>query len=77
MIRHVQNDFRCESQMPFISLGHDFFGHHEQLSGEHPLVGCAEILCAAGLRTVNVSLDTLDPDSCQEDQSPSSTYLIM
>jgi MOSC domain-containing protein YiiM len=32
----------------FISPGHNFFGHHEQPPGGHPLVECAEIRCVAG-----------------------------
>ena len=32
----------------YISLGHNFFGHHELPPGKHPLVECAEIRCAAG-----------------------------
>ena len=32
----------------FISPGHNFFGHHQQPPGEHPLVECAEIRCLAG-----------------------------
>ena len=32
----------------YLSPGHNFFGHHEQPPGEHPLVECAEIRCVAG-----------------------------
>lgn len=32
----------------YISPGHNFFGHHRQPPGEHPLVECAEIQCVAG-----------------------------
>ena len=32
----------------FISPGHNFFGRHEQPSGENPLVECAKIHCVAG-----------------------------
>jgi len=32
----------------FISPGHNFFGHHEQPPGQHPLVECAEIHCVPG-----------------------------
>jgi MOSC domain-containing protein YiiM len=32
----------------YISPGHNYFGHHEQPPGEHPLVERAEIRCAAG-----------------------------
>jgi len=32
----------------YISPGHNFFGHHEQPPGEHPLVECVEIRCVAG-----------------------------
>lgn len=32
----------------YISPGHNFFGHHEQPAGEHPLVERAEIRCVAG-----------------------------
>jgi hypothetical protein len=32
----------------YISPGHNFFGRHEQLPGENPLVECAEIRCVAG-----------------------------
>lgn len=32
----------------FISPGHNFFGHHGQSPGEHPMIECAEIRCVAG-----------------------------
>jgi len=32
----------------FISPGHNFFGHHEQPAGEHPLVEVQEVECVAG-----------------------------
>ncbi len=32
----------------YISPGHNFFGHHQGPSGQHPLVECAEIRCVAG-----------------------------
>lgn len=32
----------------FISPGHNFFGHHEQPPGEHPLLEQAELRCVAG-----------------------------
>jgi MOSC domain-containing protein YiiM len=32
----------------FISPGHNFFGHHEQPPGEHPLVEKEELSCVAG-----------------------------
>jgi MOSC domain-containing protein YiiM len=32
----------------FISPGHNFFGHHGQPAGEHPMLECAEIRCVAG-----------------------------
>ena len=32
----------------YISPGHNFFGHHEQPPGEHPLVERPEIRCVAG-----------------------------
>lgn len=32
----------------YISPGHNFLGHHEQLPGEHPLLECSEIRCLAG-----------------------------
>ena len=32
----------------YISLGHNFFGHHGQPSGENPIIECAEIRCVAG-----------------------------
>ena len=32
----------------FISPGHNFFGHHEQPPGDHPLIASAEIRCVAG-----------------------------
>jgi len=32
----------------FVSPGHNFFGHHEQPPGEHPLIERAEIRCLAG-----------------------------
>ncbi|HEY5345384.1 MAG TPA: molybdenum cofactor biosysynthesis protein [Verrucomicrobiae bacterium] len=32
----------------YISPGHNFFGHHGQPAGEHPIVERAEIRCVAG-----------------------------
>lgn len=32
----------------FISPGHNFFGHHGQPAGEHPIVAVEEIECVAG-----------------------------
>ena len=32
----------------FISPGHNFFGHHGQAAGEHPLVEVKEVECVAG-----------------------------
>ena len=32
----------------FISPGHNFFGHHGQAAGEHPLCAMSEIECVAG-----------------------------
>ena len=32
----------------FISPGHNFFGHHEQPPGEHPLIEQAVLRCVAG-----------------------------
>ena len=32
----------------FISPGHNFFGHHEQPAGEHPIVAVEQIECVAG-----------------------------
>lgn len=32
----------------FISPGHNFFGHHGQPAGEHPIIECDEIRCVAG-----------------------------
>jgi|ERR1035437_80959 MOSC domain-containing protein YiiM len=32
----------------FLSPGHNFFGHHEQPPGEHPLVEKEELSCVAG-----------------------------
>jgi MOSC domain-containing protein YiiM len=32
----------------FVSPGHNFFGHHEQPPGEHPLVEKEELCCVAG-----------------------------
>jgi len=32
----------------FISPGHNFFGHHEQPVGEHPIVAVKQIECVAG-----------------------------
>ena len=32
----------------FISPGHNFYGHHAQPPGSHPLVECREIRCVAG-----------------------------
>ena len=32
----------------FISPGHNFFGHHGQPAGEHPIVAVDEIECVAG-----------------------------
>ena len=32
----------------FISPGHNFFGHHGQAAGEHPIVAVEEMACVAG-----------------------------
>jgi hypothetical protein len=32
----------------FISPGHNFFGHHGQAAGEHPIVAVEEMVCVAG-----------------------------
>jgi MOSC domain-containing protein YiiM len=32
----------------FISPGHNFFGHHDQPAGEHPIVAVSELECVAG-----------------------------
>jgi|ERR1035437_4234232 MOSC domain-containing protein YiiM len=32
----------------YISPGHNFFGHHEQPPGEHPLIEQAELRCVTG-----------------------------
>jgi len=32
----------------FISPGHNFFGHHDQPAGEHPIVAVEQIECIAG-----------------------------
>lgn len=32
----------------FISAGHNFFGHHDQPPGEHPVVEVDEVECVAG-----------------------------
>jgi MOSC domain-containing protein YiiM len=32
----------------FISPGHNFFGHHGQPAGEHPIVGVDQVECVAG-----------------------------
>jgi MOSC domain-containing protein YiiM len=32
----------------YISPGHNFFGHHEQPPGEHPLIEQLELQCVAG-----------------------------
>lgn len=32
----------------YLSPGHNFFGHHEQPAGEHPLIEQAELYCVAG-----------------------------
>jgi MOSC domain-containing protein YiiM len=32
----------------FISPGHNFFGHHDQPAGEHPIVAVEEMTCVAG-----------------------------
>ena len=32
----------------FISPGHNFFGHHDQPAGEHPIVPAEKIECVAG-----------------------------
>jgi len=33
----------------FISPGHNFFGHHDQPAGQHPIVAVEQIECVAGL----------------------------
>ena len=35
-------------QQLFISPGHNFFGHHGQAPGEHPMIERPEIVCLAG-----------------------------
>lgn len=35
-------------QQLFISPGHNFFGHHGQAAGEHPMLAQREITCLAG-----------------------------
>ena len=32
----------------FISPGHNFFGHHDQPAGSHPIVEVDQIECVAG-----------------------------
>ena len=32
----------------FVSPGHNFFGHHDQPAGEHPIVAVEQIECIAG-----------------------------
>jgi MOSC domain-containing protein YiiM len=32
----------------YLSPGHNFFGHHQQPPGEHPLLECAELRCLSG-----------------------------
>ena len=32
----------------FISPGHNYFGHHDQPAGEHPIVAVPEVECIAG-----------------------------
>jgi len=32
----------------YLSPGHNFFGHHEQAPGEHPLIEQTELHCIAG-----------------------------
>lgn len=32
----------------FVSPGHNFFGHHGQPAGEHPIVAVAQLECVAG-----------------------------
>ena len=32
----------------FLSPGHNFFGHHGQPAGQHPLVGVEQVECVAG-----------------------------
>jgi MOSC domain-containing protein YiiM len=38
----------CHIKHLFISPGHNFFGHHGQAPGEHPMLECTEVKCAAG-----------------------------
>jgi len=33
----------------FISPGHNFFGHHDQLAGEHAVIAVDKVECVAGL----------------------------
>ena len=35
-------------QRLFISPGHNYFGHHDKLAGEHPLIEVSELECVAG-----------------------------
>ena len=32
----------------FVSPGHNFIGHHDQLAGKHPIVAVEQIECVAG-----------------------------
>ena len=32
----------------FVSPGHNFFGHHDQPAGEHPIIAVGQIECVAG-----------------------------
>jgi MOSC domain-containing protein YiiM len=32
----------------FLSPGHNYFGHHQQPPGDHPLLACAKVHCVAG-----------------------------
>jgi len=44
----TQNPFMFRIQHLFISPGHNFYGHHGQSPGEHPILSVAQVECVAG-----------------------------
>jgi MOSC domain-containing protein YiiM len=44
----MNDGFQIKIERIFISPGHNFFGHHGRLAGEHPTVEVGEVECVAG-----------------------------
>lgn len=46
----------------YISPGHNYFGHHEQSAGTHPIVEVSEVECVAGMGLVGDRFFDYKPD---------------